>query len=1102
MAASTKVKNKKQIDRINELLYGDEGKYAFLFPNRDDVPTVTNHPFQDIVHDKRKADEFVIRAILDPEYIGWTVKSILNVSLFPMQLAILKTLWDHSFPMLIASRGSGKSFILAIYAIVKALLEPGSKIVIVGAGLRQAKLVFQYIEDIWSSAPVLRSIVGGGRKAGPKQSVDLCYFRVGESVIIAAPMGDGTKIRGLRAHCIIADEFASIPADVFDIVVRGFAATSKSPVEEAQKIVLDKKLAKAGVPKHVRDRLVGDTRGTNQIIYSGTAYYAFNHFAKRYEMWKNIIQSGGNRDIVADIFGGEDNIPEHFNWKDYAVIRLPHNCVQEGLLDQRQLAHAKATLPTNIYLMEYGACLTKDGVVDTRHGIRNITDISIGDLVLSHTGKYRRVLKKLYRNYSGKLIRLKFGVDDPIEVTAEHPIYTNEGFVSAKDLCCRHKFPLFGPQLSANTVFDLSEFNVDYRFQVVDGTEYIYTKWSSERKPKELQDEAYLKRRRYNQEYHSRKRTNPKYKSSVPRFVDANFDLGLILGVYAGDGDINKKDTQTNITWNAEETDKAKAFADAVKRVFGLNVTITNGKTRGYAVLRTHINNKIVCRFISGMIGKYSHDKSIKLLEQFTPEMACGFIKGYWMTDGTSLDNHTRHIGSVSRALIAQTRSLLLSLGCYSGIRHRPPKTSTTKYGQVISGGDSWLLTVPASFHNRLSEIFDSKTSYVGTVYVPLREYDEREYDGPVYNLEIEEDHSYLAQGVIHHNCFVADSDGIYKRSLIEACTTYPGKPITTPDGDIVFTPITRAQKGVKYVIGIDPAAERDNLAITIIEVWPNHWRIVYCWAVNKPEFEKRKKRGLVTNKDYYDYCCSRIRDVVKAFSPIRIEMDSQGGGYAIAEMLRNKKLLDPSKGDMPIYEVIDFDAPKAMDEERDGPHILHLIAQSTEWNSQSNLFMHKSFETKKLLFPGLNTVKMQAAMAIENLAGITVDTYEDIVHNIEELKNELCAIKMTSTPTGKEKFEAPSVTEISISEGKKKTHKMRKDRYTSLLIAHRYVYDNDITPPPPINYDDVPGNIRAVRVDPSEGMYRGPGIGGFRNADWARTSNVAAVKRGEVYNQ
>ena len=38
-------------------------------------------------------------------------------------------------------------------------------------------------------------------------------MRLGDSWTIAIPMGDGSKIRGLRAHIIIADEFASISPD-------------------------------------------------------------------------------------------------------------------------------------------------------------------------------------------------------------------------------------------------------------------------------------------------------------------------------------------------------------------------------------------------------------------------------------------------------------------------------------------------------------------------------------------------------------------------------------------------------------------------------------------------------------------------------------------------------------------------------------------------------------------------------------------------------------------------------------------------------------------------------------------------------------------------
>ena len=39
-------------------------------------------------------------------------------------------------------------------------------------------------------------------------------MRVNESWAMAVPLGDGSKIRGLRAHTIIAEEFNSIPVDL------------------------------------------------------------------------------------------------------------------------------------------------------------------------------------------------------------------------------------------------------------------------------------------------------------------------------------------------------------------------------------------------------------------------------------------------------------------------------------------------------------------------------------------------------------------------------------------------------------------------------------------------------------------------------------------------------------------------------------------------------------------------------------------------------------------------------------------------------------------------------------------------------------------------
>ena len=48
-----------------------------------------------------------------PEYFAFLCKHILNVDILPFQNVILQELWVRKYPMLIGSRGSSKSFMLA-----------------------------------------------------------------------------------------------------------------------------------------------------------------------------------------------------------------------------------------------------------------------------------------------------------------------------------------------------------------------------------------------------------------------------------------------------------------------------------------------------------------------------------------------------------------------------------------------------------------------------------------------------------------------------------------------------------------------------------------------------------------------------------------------------------------------------------------------------------------------------------------------------------------------------------------------------------------------------------------------------------------------------
>ena len=305
--------------------------------------------------DIKRPDLHLLRTMRDPKYIGFAAKVLLNIELLPIQIVVLREFWARPFPMFVASRGFGKSWLMAVYGLLKCALVPETKVVIVGAAFRQSKIIFEYMEGIWRNAPILRSICD--TNSGPRRDTDRCTMRINDSWAIAVPLGDGTKIRGLRAHTIIADEFASIPPNIYETVVAGFAAVSASPIQNVKEAARRDKLKKAGAWSEFQEDMY-KTKRTNQAIISGTADYDFKHFASYWKRYHKIIDSKGDGSRLKEIFGEE--IPEGFDWKDYSVIRIPYELIQKGFMDDKNVARAKATIHNGIYQMEYGAVFTAD----------------------------------------------------------------------------------------------------------------------------------------------------------------------------------------------------------------------------------------------------------------------------------------------------------------------------------------------------------------------------------------------------------------------------------------------------------------------------------------------------------------------------------------------------------------------------------------------------------------------------------------------------------------------------------------------------------------------------------------------------------------------
>jgi len=565
-----------------------------------------------------------------PEYLSFFCHEILNVQLLPSQALVLNEIWNRKFPMLIASRGFGKSFMLSLYAILRGLILPRRKIVVVGAAFRQSKVLFEYMETIWRNSPMLRDICDSD--SGPRRDTDRCVMRLNESTITCLPLGDGQKIRGQRANDIISDEFASIPRDIFENVVAGFAAVSADPVANVKRFAAKQKAEELGIIIKEDDQSSKQSKD-NQIILSGTAYYDFNHFATYWKKWKAIIKSQGNPAKLREVFGGED-YPDTFDWTQYSIIRMPYELLPKGFMDADQVSRSKATVHTGIYQMEYGACFTRD-------------------------------------------------------------------------------------------------------------------------------------------------------------------------------------------------------------------------------------------------------------------------------------------------------------------------------------------------------------------------------------------------------------SQGFFKRSLIESCVISQSNPIKDSQGkEIHFEATLIGDSNKRYIFGVDPASEVDNFSIVVLEINPDHRRIVHCWTTTRSEHKEKVKKGYSNETDFYSYCARKIRDLMILFPCIHISIDAQGGGIAIIESLHDQDKI--KSGELPIWPTINDDKPKDTDGER-GLHIIEACQFAKyEWLSESNHGLRKDFEDKVLVFPFFDSISIGLSNSEDNVKHRMFDTLEECVMDIEELKDELSMIQMTQTNNGRDRWDTP---EVIVGSGRKS--KIRKDRYSALLMAN-----------------------------------------------------------------
>ena len=105
----------------NKTIYDD----AWLdLGNLDELSILFNPMVRRSKLDIENPDLHLLRIMRNPKYFGATCQLLFGIELHPIQISILQEFWILPFPMFIASRGFGKSFLMALYCVLRAILVP------------------------------------------------------------------------------------------------------------------------------------------------------------------------------------------------------------------------------------------------------------------------------------------------------------------------------------------------------------------------------------------------------------------------------------------------------------------------------------------------------------------------------------------------------------------------------------------------------------------------------------------------------------------------------------------------------------------------------------------------------------------------------------------------------------------------------------------------------------------------------------------------------------------------------------------------------------------------------------------------------------------
>lgn len=280
---------------------------------------------------------------------GFAMQIMGGINLYPQQEIMMKGWMTSDYSMAIWSRGLSKSWSCAIFCLFWALFNPGSRIVIISFAFRASRRILEQIEKFVndSDAALLKNCFP---KDMMRRGDEWKWTLPNGASIMSVPLGDGKKLRGIRADVLIVDERNYLQNAILNEVVGPFLVSNNNIKEQLHiRQQEDEDIAKGLIKEE--DRAVFENN--IKVIYLSSAGYQFEDMYPQYCKWVENIR--GKRGELED---GETDFDTNAR---YFVSRLAYDAAPPGLINAKTIEEAQnGQMSESVFNREYRAIFTPD----------------------------------------------------------------------------------------------------------------------------------------------------------------------------------------------------------------------------------------------------------------------------------------------------------------------------------------------------------------------------------------------------------------------------------------------------------------------------------------------------------------------------------------------------------------------------------------------------------------------------------------------------------------------------------------------------------------------------------------------------------------------